>query len=128
MDCNVGDMLLKKLITFFALSVIIIYGLCPLILAYMLHEKLHMFQSLFKLFEIAAGLLIRACQVSSLCFEVSISQKVILCQIVQGSRCLLEVIYLRPMLIAFALLSLEAVLNVDDKADALAALTGCNAT
>jgi hypothetical protein len=121
-------MLLKELIAFFALSVVIIYGLCPLILAYMLDEKLHMLQSLLKLFEIAAGLLIRACQVSSLCFEVSISQKVILCQIVQGSRCLLEVIYLCPMLIAFTLLSLETVLNVDDKAYALAALTGCNAT
>jgi hypothetical protein len=70
-----------------------------------------------------------AVNVLSLCFKVGILEKVVLGEIVERLGSFLEVIDLRPVFIAFALLSLNAVLDVDDEGDAFAlylhpALTG----
>ena len=90
----------------------------PLIIADVLYERLHLPQPRLHRFQLSAGTVIGAVNILDFGLKVSISEKTILGEIADGTGSFLKVVDLRPMLIAFAFLYLDTILNVYNEGDA----------
>ena len=80
-------------------------------------ERLHLTQSCLNPFQLFTCTGIGAVNVVNFLFKISILQKVVFSKIVERFRSFFEIVDLRPVFISLAFLSLDAVLNVDDKRD-----------
>ena len=89
----------------------------PLVVRDVFDKRLHLTQSGFNILQLAAGAGIGAVNVLGFLIKVSILQKVVLGQIVEGTRSLLENGELRFVFVPFAADELDALLNIADEGD-----------
>ena len=86
-----------------------------LVIADVLDERLNFSETSFHTFQLFAGASVGAVNVFNLRFKISVLEKIILSEKVESTGSFFEVVELRPMLVALAFLSLDAVLNVNYK-------------
>ena len=103
-----GSFVLRTLVGF-------VHRLEPLVIADVLYEWLYLPQPSLHRDQLGASAIIRTMNILDFSLEISIPEKVILGEIIDGTGSLLEVVDLCPMFIFLAFLSFDAVLDVNDE-------------